>query len=291
MQKRLVLALLGLLASSAIAQTTTSTGADPTPSADDSTSDDSSDDYDGSSDPTGSDDSSADDSSDGTIDGQPFSPNDPNASYSVSSTPVSVSMPPGPTVSLFMYGTDPQPLVASVVDASPSATTYLLGCAPGTSSDDCGTYNATITAAPSAWDASVVMGDAFSDSVHCEMTSSTIPGRCTEVATGSEANFPGTSIYTPQSTDYAVLPVVVTAGTEKLASTSATSTGSGGSGSASATASQSGASSGSKGSNAGASSTGSGASGSASATGNAADIRGAPMFGAVVGVGAALMMF
>ncbi|KAL9059049.1 MAG: hypothetical protein Q9162_001437 [Coniocarpon cinnabarinum] len=291
MQKRLVLALLGLLASSAIAQTTTSTGADPTPSADDSTSDDYSDDYDGSSDPTGSDDSSTDDSSDGTIDGQEFSPNDPNASYSVSSTPTSVSLPPGPTVSMFMWGTGPQALVASVIDASPSATTYSLGCAPDTASDECGTVNATITAAPSAWDASVAMGDAFNDSVHCEMTSSTIPGQCTEVATGTEANFPGTSIFHPQSTDFAVLPVVITAGAEKLASASAMPTSSGSSDSGSATASQSGASSGSKGSNAGASSTGSGASGSASATGNAADIRGAPMFGAVVGAGAALMMF
>lgn len=40
--------------------------------------------------------------------------------------------------SLFLYGFEGENIVASVVAAAPAATTYFVGCAPGTDSTDCG---------------------------------------------------------------------------------------------------------------------------------------------------------
>lgn len=40
--------------------------------------------------------------------------------------------------SLYLYGFEGDNLVASVVAAAPEATTYFVGCAPGTDSTECG---------------------------------------------------------------------------------------------------------------------------------------------------------
>jgi len=42
------------------------------------------------------------------------------------------------TVSLYLPGFDPVPLVASIVASDSKATTYAVQCAPGTDSNDCG---------------------------------------------------------------------------------------------------------------------------------------------------------
>lgn len=56
------------------------------------------------------------------------------------------------TVKLLLPFADPQPLVASVVAADSSATTYAVGCPPGTDSDECGfAESQTITQGPSTY--------------------------------------------------------------------------------------------------------------------------------------------
>lgn len=52
--------------------------------------------------------------------------------------------PSGPVVSLFLPDTDPQKLVASVIDSSDSMTTYLITCPEGTDASDCG-YSDPVT--------------------------------------------------------------------------------------------------------------------------------------------------
>ena len=42
------------------------------------------------------------------------------------------------TVSLYLPGFDPMPLVASIVASDPKATTYAVQCVAGTDSNDCG---------------------------------------------------------------------------------------------------------------------------------------------------------
>jgi len=126
------------------------------------------------------------------------------------------STPAPTTVSLFLLNSDPQSLVASVVSANPSATTYYIACPPDADSNDCG-YGpgATITyAAPSAWQGYMSAGD-FSYSWSCDVQGST-SAVCMESAGGGEANFPGQSTETYDGTDILFNPVVVTAGQEKL---------------------------------------------------------------------------
>jgi hypothetical protein len=56
------------------------------------------------------------------------------------------------TVSLLLPYGDAQTIVASVVAADSTATTYLFGCAPGTDSNDCGYPSSqTVTQGPSTW--------------------------------------------------------------------------------------------------------------------------------------------
>ena len=222
-------------------------------------------------------------------------------------------------VSLFLLDTDPQSIAASVVGADASRTTYSLGCPTSAddatasptptglsnstdsdslddddfSDDECGIYGLILTVGGSSWDAQASADGIIGASMHCDLTSSTIAGKCTLIASDESSSQPTTIITQPDSSDYAIMPVTITAGLEKLASASASAT-SGGS-SAKATSSGSGSGSASPASSArasGASATGSAASSgaSASSTGNAASNHGASMFGAAVGLGAAALM-
>ncbi|KIW02785.1 uncharacterized protein PV09_05847 [Verruconis gallopava] len=128
------------------------------------------------------------------------------------------------TVSLLLLDTDPQTLVASVISANPSTTTYLVGCPTGTDQNDCG-YNPpeTVIHAGSVYGASVTAGEEqFTMSYECTVyTTSGSSAVCTTSAGGASANFPGVSTTTVTGTDVSFLPVTVTSGASLLASSTA----------------------------------------------------------------------
>ncbi|KAF9695664.1 hypothetical protein EKO04_006686 [Ascochyta lentis] len=144
------------------------------------------------------------------------------------------------TLSIPFYGFDTQSIVASVVAANPSATTMQLACLSGTDSNDCGLFpDMTLVYGPSTYHLDMGVGDenAFTGTADCSRGANT--ALCTEFATGTEANFPGSSTTTYEAEDILTLPVTVTGGAEKLGSAQASATGSA-SASASASASGSG---------------------------------------------------
>ena len=56
------------------------------------------------------------------------------------------------TVKLLLPFADPQPLVASVIAADSTATTYAVGCPPGTDTEDCGfAESQTVTQGPTTY--------------------------------------------------------------------------------------------------------------------------------------------
>ena len=164
---------------------------------------------------------------------------------------------PSPVVtSLLIPLTDPQPLVAEVIGADVSATTYVLNCPSGTDSNDCGTYNETITLGPwasktlSPGAAETGVFDLFiTDSVqpwkfsfHCEM-SRTVAQECTTINLGgNDDGAPTATFSSPEELEdrdlatFSYLPVTITAGQELLiASDKASTTGTAQSTAASAT--------------------------------------------------------
>lgn len=139
------------------------------------------------------------------------------------------------TLSLPFYGFGTQAIEASVVSANPSATTMALACPSGTDDNDCGLFPyMTLVYGPSTYHLDMGVGDAndFTMTADCGHGATVT---CTESASGSEANFPGSSTTTYEGEDIVTLPVTVTSGAEKLGSTQASATGS-----ASGSASQSG---------------------------------------------------
>jgi hypothetical protein len=205
-------------------------------------------------------------------------------------------------VSIPFYLLDTQSIEASVVSANPSATTMALNCPTGTDSNDCGLFpEMTLIYGPSTYHIDMGYGDAqaFTGSEDCTFGATVT---CAEFATGSEANFPGSSMTTYEGEDILTLPVTVTSGAEMLgAQASAT-----GSASASASASGSSAASGSgasvstasitqivgtnSASLSGASRTSVAASASASPSTGAAAANAIVSYGALVGAAAGLLL-
>ncbi|KAG8672908.1 hypothetical protein FPOAC2_06326 [Fusarium poae] len=133
------------------------------------------------------------------------------------------------------YGT--QSLVAEVLGADATATTYLLNCPPGTDGNDCGTYNNSLTVGP--WASKTIPAGAASTgnldifitmpsedkeddwrmSVHCKM-SHTVAKDCTTINLGGNddgsptATISGTDELEQYDLTYA--PVVITAGLDLL---------------------------------------------------------------------------
>ncbi|KAI1855613.1 hypothetical protein JX265_006016 [Neoarthrinium moseri] len=146
-----------------------------------------------------------------------------------------------------------QTLVADVLAADPTATTFLLNCPPGTDSNDCGTYNESVIVGPWAkptpppdattgiYDVDISMPDeSWSFHIHCDM-SLTVPVQCTTTNLGGNDDGHPTATFTVASDDMSMgwgyIPVTITAGLEKLASAtdSAGSVVTGGSGTAGTT--------------------------------------------------------
>jgi hypothetical protein len=140
------------------------------------------------------------------------------------------------TLSIPFYLADNQAIEASVVSANDAATTLALNCPSGTDASDCGLFpTMLLTYGPSTYHIDMGAGDdaVFTGYEDCQRGAT---ATCIEFATGSEANFPGTTTATYEGAEIITIPVTVTAGAEKLGSAQATET---------ASASASGAASGS----------------------------------------------
>ncbi|KAI9706814.1 MAG: hypothetical protein M1820_004785 [Bogoriella megaspora] len=123
----------------------------------------------------------------------------------------------------FLLDTDPQPLVASVISANPSGTTFALTCPSGTDQNDCG-YNPPISIIhqEDVWQGTLAAPEEqFTLSWSCSLIGTTTAS-CVESDGGEQANFKGITTMTFGSSDVggAFFPVEITAGLEKLQETS-----------------------------------------------------------------------
>ncbi|KAH0496789.1 hypothetical protein TgHK011_004135 [Trichoderma gracile] len=126
------------------------------------------------------------------------------------------------TVKLLLPFADPQPLVASVIAADSSATTYAVGCPPGTDSDDCGfAESQTITQGPSTYAFTMAYSaddGAYTEIAHCKLSSAVDVASCSASVSQDDGNgntMATASVGTVTFLDLQ-LPVTVTAGLDKL---------------------------------------------------------------------------
>ncbi|KAF2753051.1 hypothetical protein EJ05DRAFT_230939 [Pseudovirgaria hyperparasitica] len=125
--------------------------------------------------------------------------------------------------SFFFAAGDVQSLVASVVSADATATTFEMTCPSDVDGSDCGFRPPVhvVNQNQNTWITSLATAEPdFTYAATC--TVSETLAVCAESAAGSEANFPGSSTetYTLSETDeygYISVPVTITAGLEKLA--------------------------------------------------------------------------
>ncbi|KAH7139685.1 hypothetical protein B0J13DRAFT_67029 [Dactylonectria estremocensis] len=145
------------------------------------------------------------------------------------------------TTSLFMPKFDPQPIVAEVLAADATATTYLLNCRQG--ADQCGIFDNTLVVGP--WASKTVspgaattgelnyrITDSYNPwlySIECQM-SHTVPLECTTTNSGGNdedrqtATFTGTeAIEEELHITVTFTQVIITAGQELLIPTSSAS--------------------------------------------------------------------
>jgi len=120
------------------------------------------------------------------------------------------------TQTLYIPGADTQPLVASIIGADPTATTYLLQCSPGTDSSDCG-FDGPVTLTEGPATAAYTFPAEYYDNGTLAFTGyqdcalyGTTSAVCVESGGGAEANFPGVSTITYTGTDQPYMPVVIT---------------------------------------------------------------------------------
>lgn len=199
-------------------------------------------------------------------------------------------------VLLFDTDTDAT-LVAEVLAADATATTFLLNCPSGTDSNDCGTYDESLVVGPWAkptpppdastgvYDVEINMGTEWFFHLHCDM-SQTVPVDCTTTNIGGNDDGAPTATFSSIATDddylaWTYLPITITSGLELLASATASAgSGSGLSSGATTTTAATTVLSG----------TASGTQSAASTTGTSAAIlgRGEPFAGALALVGLAL---
>ncbi|KAL1865366.1 hypothetical protein Daus18300_007256 [Diaporthe australafricana] len=148
-------------------------------------------------------------------------------SFAVASALVAGTMAQSTSVtSLFLYGSEGDNIVASVISAAPQETTYFVTCAAGTDGSDCGFGpGITFVDGPSTLGLHITEDGAFTMDVDCKVASQT--ATCVETDAGAEANDPGTMTQVLSDLSNSMLPVTITAGLDKLqAGGSATATGS-----------------------------------------------------------------
>lgn len=137
--------------------------------------------------------------------------------------------------SLLVFG-DPQPLVAEVIGAEATATTYVLNCVPG-DDNDCGTFNETVTLGPWAsktlpsgaketgnYDIYVNIPyetDPWTFSIHCEMSRSVAQVCTTTNIGGNDDGRPtgtlsGSDLEDVGLATFEYMPVTITAGQHYL---------------------------------------------------------------------------
>ncbi|KAJ4294854.1 hypothetical protein N0V88_005091 [Collariella sp. IMI 366227] len=118
-------------------------------------------------------------------------------------------------VNLLIPAADPQAIVASVISADPTATTYYLKCPDGTDATDCGLADGvSVINGPSTLAYTYLFSE-NSIIAHCSLYSAKDEANCdgTLIEAGT------TSLVTEVLTGYlaSYMPVTVTAGIEKLA--------------------------------------------------------------------------
>ncbi|KAI8711487.1 hypothetical protein NCS52_01412300 [Fusarium sp. LHS14.1] len=140
--------------------------------------------------------------------------------------------------------TDPdEPLLAKVIGAEPSATTYLLGCTPEPDGQECSMYHAAVTLGPWASETpppGVARTGNFdfyiSDSIdpwkfsmHCEM-SGTVPQKCTTINIGGNDDGHPTATFGSEEKveeeglgGFGYATLTITGGVELLAATHSSS--------------------------------------------------------------------
>ncbi|KFZ16302.1 hypothetical protein V502_05185 [Pseudogymnoascus sp. VKM F-4520 (FW-2644)] len=138
------------------------------------------------------------------------------------------------TVTLFVPGTEDEPLVASIIGSDATATTYAIMCDPAAESVDCGVEGTiTLTEGPATAKYTIAPvvdpnGEtAFAGKFECSLAGTT-SAVCVESHGGSEANFPGISTETYTGTDQPYVPITITAravGANRIASPSTTASG------------------------------------------------------------------
>lgn len=151
-------------------------------------------------------------------------------------------MPSSVITSLLLPDLGGPGLVAEVLGADATATTYLLNCPDGTDSNECGVYNNSITLGP--WASKTVSPGAASTgefdqfitvsdeadpwrfSLHCEM-SRTVPQKCTTININGNDDGSPTATFTLDDFDdmwlatFSHVAVTITAGQELLSATHA----------------------------------------------------------------------
>ncbi|MCJ1399919.1 Mucin-21 [Xylographa trunciseda] len=133
---------------------------------------------------------------------------------------------------LFIPDTGTQNLVGQIIGISPTATTYLIQCPPGTNSSECGFAGPfTLTEGPStvAFTVTEAAPADFTAAVNCVVSGSPITqALCTQSVAGSGATEIGSTTLQLNSTDIVLFPVTITgtasgvgAGVQTSASTAA----------------------------------------------------------------------
>ncbi|MCJ1292830.1 PH domain leucine-rich repeat-containing protein phosphatase 2 [Xylographa carneopallida] len=135
-------------------------------------------------------------------------------------------------VSLLIPDTDTQDFVGEVIGISPTATTYVIQCAPSINSSDCGFAGPfTLTEGPStvAFTITEPSPADFTGTIACALTGSPVTqALCTQLVGGSDASGIGSTTLQLNSTDITLFPVTITgtangvgAGSQSAASTTA----------------------------------------------------------------------
>ncbi|KAK4100280.1 hypothetical protein N658DRAFT_106065 [Parathielavia hyrcaniae] len=127
-------------------------------------------------------------------------------------------------VDILMPMADPQTLLASVISADATATSYFISCPTVTSSEECGFADGLeVLNGPSTMNYAMTISETYTLSADCQLQPTANLGVCT----ASMISGASTSTTVDTLSDYSsfFIPVTVTAGLERLSATTTPSTG------------------------------------------------------------------